>query len=109
VVGDTAEDIGELSLGIDTIEFGGFNQGEGDCHGFAATLKIGELSYSQIVGQYFAKFKLLFAFVDQVLMFQFCANKPQQVVCRQGQNAAFLPQSELPKSRVVAAWLHIPN
>jgi hypothetical protein len=25
-------------LGVDAVELGGFNQGEGDCHGFATAL-----------------------------------------------------------------------
>ena len=39
---DAAKDVGEPGLRINPIEFGGFNQGEGDCHGFAATLGTGE-------------------------------------------------------------------
>ena len=36
VVGDLREDPCQPGLGIDVIEFGGFDQGEGDGHGFAA-------------------------------------------------------------------------
>ena len=38
----TGEDIGKPALRINAIEFGGFNQGEGDCHGFATMLRTGE-------------------------------------------------------------------
>ncbi len=34
VVGDALEDIGEPGLGIDAVEFGGLNQGIGDCGGY---------------------------------------------------------------------------
>jgi hypothetical protein len=37
VICDTAENISEPSLWINAVELGSFNQGEGDCHGFAAT------------------------------------------------------------------------
>ena len=36
-VGDLAEDPCEPGLRIDVVQFGGFNQGIGDGHGFAAT------------------------------------------------------------------------
>jgi hypothetical protein len=38
VVGNSGEDNVEPSLGVDAIELGGLNQGEGNGHGFATTL-----------------------------------------------------------------------
>jgi len=38
VIRDTGQNIGEPGLGIDTVQLGGFDQGEGDGHGVSAAL-----------------------------------------------------------------------
>ncbi len=38
MVGDLGEDPSEPGLRIDVVELGGFDENEGDCHGFAAAL-----------------------------------------------------------------------
>ncbi|MFK7835887.1 MAG: hypothetical protein AB8B60_06685, partial [Sulfitobacter sp.] len=58
------------------------------CCGDISALETGiTMSYSPFVGQYLSQFKLLFAPADRVLLLQFPASRPRQVVCRQGQNA----------------------
>jgi len=53
VIRDTAQHIGEPSLRIDFVQFCGFNEGEGDCHGFAPALRTGEHPIFPAKGHWF--------------------------------------------------------